>query len=133
MRASGATALSLTASALALAGCGSDEGDGGGETKSPGKSIATIRLSATDFKFAPDNPRVPRAGKVTFVTSNDGRAPHALEVEGPGGDTQTGNFGSGETERLEVDLSRPGTYEFNCPVDNHAQLGMDGEVTVGGG
>jgi uncharacterized cupredoxin-like copper-binding protein len=33
---------------------------------------------------------------------------------------------------LPVDLSEPGTYRFYCPVGNHEQLGMVGEVTVQG-
>jgi uncharacterized cupredoxin-like copper-binding protein len=29
-----------------------------------------------------------------------------------------------------VDLNEPGTYEMYCPVSNHREMGMEGEITV---
>jgi uncharacterized cupredoxin-like copper-binding protein len=132
----------LAAGALAIAGCGSDDngGDGGGSnggaSKKSGPAASggeSVNLSATDFKFAPADPTVKQAGTVTFKVSNDGQAPHALEVEGPGGEKETPVLQPGKTASLKVDLSKDGSYEFYCPVGNHRQMGMKGEVKVGGG
>ncbi len=35
----------------------------------------------------------------------------------------------GSSGTLTVDL-KPGTYEFYCPVANHKEMGMEGEITV---
>jgi uncharacterized cupredoxin-like copper-binding protein len=132
----------LAAGALAIAGCGSDDngdgGDSGGSAsttkqKAPSASGGgSVKLSATEFKFTPDNPSVDK-GTAKFSVSNDGQAPHALEVEGPDGEKETPVIQPGKSATLSVDLSKDGTYEFYCPVGNHKQMGMEGEVKVGSG
>jgi uncharacterized cupredoxin-like copper-binding protein len=72
-----------------------------------------------------------KAGEVTFVLKNDGQIDHNIEVEGPSGEAELEqDLGPGESGELTVDLSEPGTYEFYCPVDDHKDLGMTGEVSV---
>jgi plastocyanin len=123
----------LAAGALAIAGCGSDDDDGGGGNGSAGSSGGgTVRMSMTDFKFTPANPSVDK-GTVTFRVSNDGQAPHALEVEAPSGEKKTPVLQAGKRANLEVDLNEDGTYTFYCPVGNHEQMGMKGKVKVGSG
>ena len=42
----------------------------------------------------------------------------------------------GQTGALTVDLSKPGKYEWYCPVGRHREFGMEGEITTvaaGGG
>ena len=68
---------------------------------------------------------------MTFNVSNDGQTVHSLEVEGPNGDQELqSELSPGQKGILSVDLSKPGKYEFYCPVGNHKQLGMKGEITV---
>jgi uncharacterized cupredoxin-like copper-binding protein len=63
--------------------------------------------------------------------TNDGQVTHNLEVEGPNGEQELpSDLAPGDSGTLTVDLSKPGTYEFYCPVDNHKQMGMEGEITV---
>jgi plastocyanin len=121
--------------ALALAGCGDDGDDngGGGGSSSGGSNAGAVKLSETDFKITPANPSVDKPGKVTFTVSNDGQTVHALEVEGPGEEKETDSIDPGQSTTLEVDLDKPGTYEFYCPIGNHRQMGMAGEITVAGG
>ena len=97
-------------------------------TAAPSGGGQSVKVSGTDFKFNPANFTV-RSGEVTFDFSNDGQAPHALEVEGQGLEEETATLNAGQSERLRVNL-RPGRYTIYCPVGNHRELGMEGTVTV---
>ncbi|HYX78110.1 MAG TPA: cupredoxin domain-containing protein [Solirubrobacterales bacterium] len=122
---------------IAIAGCG---GGGGSSTTaaagssttttSAGGGASTVKVSETEYKLDPSDPSV-KAGTVTFDATNDGHVTHSLEVEGPNGDEELkSDLAPGQSGTLTVDLSKPGTYEFYCPIDNHKQLGMEGTVTV---
>jgi uncharacterized cupredoxin-like copper-binding protein len=123
--------------ALAVAGCGGGGDNSGTTAANPTTTSAqgagggsTVDLSAAEFKFNPADPSV-KAGQVTFNVTNDGQIVHSLEVEGPGGDQElNSDLSPGDTGTLTVDLSKPGKYEFYCPIDSHKQQGMEGEVTV---
>jgi uncharacterized cupredoxin-like copper-binding protein len=127
---------------LLVGGCGGDNGDGssgsgeqksGSSASSGGGAGATVKLSETEFKIDPADPKVAKAGKVRFEVSNDGQVVHALEVEGPGEEAETDNIQPGKSATLTVDLSKPGMYEMYCPVGNHKQQGMEGKISVAGG
>ena len=63
---------------------------------------------------------------------NDGQVTHSLEIEDvtPGHDQELeGDVSPGQSGTLKVNLA-PGKYEFYCPIDNHKQMGMEGEITV---
>jgi|EndMetStandDraft_5_1072996.scaffolds.fasta_scaffold199902_2 uncharacterized cupredoxin-like copper-binding protein len=95
-----------------------------------GAGSSSVDVSETDFKLNPSDPKV-KAGQVTFNVSNDGQTVHSLEVEGPNGDQELqSDLSPGQSGVLSVDLSKPGKYEFYCPIGNHKQLGMKGEITV---
>ena len=95
-----------------------------------GAGGSSVDVSETDFKLNPSDPKV-KAGQVTFNVSNDGQTVHSLEVEGPNGDEELqSDLSPGQSGVLSVDLSKPGKYEFYCPIGNHKQLGMKGEITV---
>jgi len=50
-------------------------------------------------------------------------------VEGEGIEEETEEIGPGQSAELEVKLDA-GTYELYCPVDGHAEEGMEGKLTV---
>src|SRR5262245_14569986 len=95
-----------------------------------GGSGGTVNLTATDFKFTPSDPTVS-SGDVTFVEKNDGQTAHSIEIEDVNGQDQEfeGDVQPGQSGTLNVNLP-PGSYEFYCPVSNHRELGMTGEITV---
>jgi PQQ system protein len=137
-------AAALAAGALALAGCGGDDNNGDGNAStgaaessgaSTGASGAagTVKLSETEFKIDPANPAVAKAGSVTIDVKNDGQIVHALEVQGPSGEAKTAAIPAGNSAKLTVDLSKPGTYEMYCPIGNHKDMGMKGTLVVAGG
>ena len=135
-------AILAVAASIGLAACGGDDDDedtsaattpttaqtgaaGGGDGE-------TVDVTATDFRFDPSDPTVA-PGEVSFDVTNDGEAPHNLEVEGPTGQAELPeDLQAGDSGEFSVDLSEPGTYRFFCPVGNHEDLGMVGEVTVKG-
>ncbi len=92
-----------------------------------------MSVSETDYELDPSDPTV-QPGTVSFEVTNDGGVAHNLEVEGPKGEEELEqDLGPGESGTLTVDLSKPGNYEFYCPVGDHRDLGMEGEITVTGG
>ena len=130
----GVAGLSL----LAFSGCGDDDEEEVATTPTATETTAPtgaagktqeIDVSETDFKLDPADPTV-KPGTVTFKATNDGQALHNLEIEGDGVEEELPqDLQPGDSGELTVDLE-PGTYEMYCPVSNHAELGMEGEVTV---
>jgi plastocyanin len=148
-----AVAVPLAVFPLALAACGDDDDDGGETTAAAetttedtttettteepagggggggGGGGETLDVSLVDFAIEPPDATV-EAGSVTFAVTNDGTSPHNLEIEGNGVEEELpADLSGGESGELTVDL-QPGTYEWYCPVGNHAAMGMEGELTV---
>ena len=121
--------------ALVIAGCGGD--DGGQKSKGTkagsGSRAGAVSIRESEYKLNPANPKVAKAHVVSFRVRNEGRATHALEIEGPNGEARSQDIGPGSAKTVKVDLSKPGSYEFYCPVDGHRKLGMAGQVIVAGG
>ena len=131
-----ALAALATVFGLALAGCGGDDSSSTTAASSTttaaqaGGGASSVDVSETEYKLNPSDPTV-KAGQVTFNVTNDGQVVHTLEVEGPNGEQKlNSDLSPGQSGTLSVDLSKPGKYEFYCPVDNHKQMGMEGEITV---
>jgi uncharacterized cupredoxin-like copper-binding protein len=136
-------ALVAVAGLLALAGCGDDDDESAASSTSTeeeateaattgggGGGGESVSVSLKDYSIDPADPTV-EAGTVTFDVSNDGQVDHTIEVEGPNGEDELEPvLAPGDSGSLEVDLSKPGTYEWYCPVDDHADQGMEGEITV---
>jgi uncharacterized cupredoxin-like copper-binding protein len=129
--------------AVPVAGCGGGDdnnntsADTGGATQAStsGGAAATgaggaVKLTATDYRFNPSEPTV-KSGEVTFTLANDGQTGHSLEIEDVNGQDQEleGEVSPGQDGTLKVNLP-PGKYEFYCPVDNHKEMGMEGDITV---
>jgi plastocyanin len=134
------TALFVIAAAIAvpIAGCGGgDDNDntnadtGGAATGAAATgSSETVDLTAVDYKFNPSDPAL-KQGDVTFRLTNDGQTGHSLEIEDVNGQDEEleGEVQPGDSNTLTVNLP-PGKYEFYCPVDDHKEMGMEGEITV---
>ncbi len=122
-------ALAALVAVTLVSGCG---GNGEEETAPATEGAGQrVEISARDFIFEPAQLSV-QPGEVTFVLTNDGQAPHALEIEGNGLEEETDTIDPGESSELTVDLDE-GTYEMYCPVDGHRERGMEGTLTVGAG
>lgn len=118
----------LLALVVVLVGCGGngdDEGNGSGAAAGE-----TVAVSARDFSFEPADIRVDAAGTYTFRLTNDGDAPHALEIEGGDLEEETETIDPGGSTELTVDLAE-GEYVLYCPVGDHRERGMEGRLVVG--
>lgn len=147
-RGAGMATLAVLA-AISLAACGDDDDSGDDSTAASAESTAstestadtttaaggggeTVAIKETEFALDPSDPTV-KAGTVTFDVSNDGQTVHSLEVEGPNGEQELdADLEPGQSGKLTVDLSEPGTYEMYCPIGDHKDQGMEGEITVTG-
>jgi uncharacterized cupredoxin-like copper-binding protein len=97
------------------------------------RPIETIQVNETEMSLDPTQIALDRPGPYVFRAVNVGNVTHSLRIEGNGiEEQQTRDIGPGESADLAVILS-PGTYELDCPVDNHEELGMRGSVTVAEG
>ena len=91
--------------------------------------VKTIRIEETEFKLQPAQIMLDKPGTYVFKAVNSGDTVHALEVEGEGIEEETEEIEPGQSAELKVKLNS-GTYELYCPVDGHAEEGMEGMLTV---
>ncbi|WP_238935467.1 hypothetical protein [Saccharopolyspora spinosa] len=88
-----------------------------------------VVVNMVDFRLL--QPAFLPPGLYTFRAVNNGQAPHALQIAGPGvTNARTPVVQAGQAADLTVAL-RPGVYDFWCPVGNHRQMGMQLDVYVG--
>jgi uncharacterized cupredoxin-like copper-binding protein len=119
--------LLLVAVAILLPACGGEGTTDGG----PPAGDVAVEIVLGDFTVEPSAVAVD-PGSYTVRIVNEGGQTHALVIEGPAGEVETGDLAPGESADLAVDLSEPGEYELYCPVDGHREQGMEGTITVGG-
>jgi hypothetical protein len=116
--------------AFACGGSSSGGSDQASATPDPNKVLKTIEMNATEFSFGTDSTiTLDKPGTYEFKLTNQGKFPHALDIEGNGVEEKTATLQPNGTETLKASL-KSGTYEFYCPVGNHKQRGMDGKIVV---
>ena len=119
---------------VALAGCGGGGGSKKAATASPAPAAGgqTIQVKEMEFHIAPATIKIASTGSVTFDATNAGKIDHALELEGNGVEQKIGSISPGSSGKLTVTLSKKGTYELYCPIDDHRAMGMEAKLVVGG-
>jgi uncharacterized cupredoxin-like copper-binding protein len=104
-----------------------------------GGVIKTVTIKESEFKLSPSRVTLSKPGTYSFKAEDDGSIQHSLEIEGKGVKSAGGQVGEvklrqalnpGQSGVLTVTFQKPGTYVMYCPVDDHEQLGMKGEVVV---
>jgi len=98
---------------------------------SPTHEPAHVNVRLSEWKVQLSEQTIA-AGPVTFVVTNGGQIPHAIEVEGQGIEKEIETIQPGATGSLTLTL-KPGRYEVYCPVGegSHKKLGMEARLTVG--
>jgi uncharacterized cupredoxin-like copper-binding protein len=100
------------------------------ETGEDAMMMAGEQVPVSLTEFAIDMPATLSAGEVTFSVVNDGTITHSFEIEGGTLEEELETpLEPGQSGMLTVNLE-PGTYRVYCPIGNHAQQGMELEVTV---
>jgi len=94
----------------------------------PDPDARRVNVTLTDYRI--DMPTTLKPGKTGFIVKNAGKKKHNFEVKGDGADQKfLANLGPNQTKVLHVVLKR-GTYTVLCPVDLHAQKGMQTTLTI---
>jgi hypothetical protein len=121
-------------SAALLTGCGSSSSPTSGSSgtttpPAPSGSGTTVNASETEFHITLSQSSF-QPGSYTFQARNDGKFPHALNVDGPGVEDQaTPTLAPGQSGAVTVAL-QAGAYTIYCPVDGHRGKGMQMQITV---
>jgi hypothetical protein len=135
----------VVAAVITITGCGSGGVESGSETSpsdatptsttsgpvaAPTSSPTVVTAELYDFRIELSQTSFT-AGTYTFVVQEEGQAPHALSIVGPGVDSATTPViePGGESQELTVTL-QSGQYELWCPVGNHKARGMVLTVTA---
>ncbi len=132
------TFLALALTGALFAGCGGDDeepaatpaasAEATAEPAGGGEALDVSSPEDGSLTFDPTELTAP-AGTVTIAYDNPSQVPHAVAIEGDGvdevGETVTGS----EAPPLPAELEA-GTYTFYCPVGQHRQAGMEGQLTV---
>ena len=71
-------------------------------------------------------PKTVHRGTVTFLVVNDGKRAHDFKIAGK----RTTLIAPGQSAKLTVTLSKPGSYVYFCTVAGHAVAGMKGFLRV---
>jgi len=95
--------------------------------------VARVAVTEKEYSIAV-KPSSLEAGKTTFVVSNKGTIPHALDISGPGlkSTVKVKEIAPGKSRSVTVTLAG-GTFKLWCPLPGHAALGMTRSLKVAGG
>jgi uncharacterized cupredoxin-like copper-binding protein len=88
-----------------------------------------LDIIATEYSYSPSN--IPLdTNMVNIAIHNQGQEEHDFELIGPQGIVaHIEVVQPGITRGMSVSL-KPGTYQFICTLEGHAQRGMSGTLTV---
>jgi plastocyanin len=128
------TLIPAVAIAIALGGCGSNTSKSGGGQSKTLAAGTPIKVTADEFRFDPNSVVLNGSGggqtPVSITLRNEGAQAHDLRIMQGGQDLGgTATFGPGQVKTATVNL-KPGSYVFECTVDNHAEMGMKGKLVV---
>jgi uncharacterized cupredoxin-like copper-binding protein len=94
----------------------------------------TVAMDAYDYGYHfMDDLSFTVGDTVEFTLTNSATdEQHEFEVTGPTGDVlgEIGPTDPGQTGRVVLTFTEPGTYVYECGITDHAEKGMEGELTV---
>lgn len=98
-----------------------------GESTASAPDVAPVAVSLTEFAIAPAMVHA-EAGPVVLDVTNDGTAPHNLQLVEP--ETSTPDIEPGGTASLDLGELDPGDYQLLCTIPGHADQGMTATLMV---
>jgi nitrite reductase (NO-forming) len=93
----------------------------------PTNPSSQVAITATEFKFNPNNIQVPVGGKVAFTLDNNGVVEHDITIPSAG---VTLSAKAGQSASGEIAFNKPAALEFFCSIPGHKDAGMKGSLTV---
>jgi uncharacterized cupredoxin-like copper-binding protein len=87
----------------------------------------TIKVTASEFKFALSSRSIATGTTVIFKVTNKGKIEHDFKVNGK----KTRLLKPGQSATLRVVFSKKGKLVYLCTVKGHAAIGMKGTFGVG--
>ena len=123
------TTLAVAALAVVLTACAPSGATAGAPAKSGASNAAPseIRVVASDFKFDPPSIKLPAGRPVTLVLDNRGTVEHDLHV--PALNIELHAM-AGKSATATVTAAKAGTYDVDCTIAGHKELGMKGLMVV---
>lgn len=91
-----------------------------------------ITITASNLSFEPNTIEATAGELVRIILKNEGDSPHNVAFELTSGVVKfTQNVEVGATDSMEFTVPvEVNTYEMYCPVDDHRQQGMTGELII---
>jgi uncharacterized cupredoxin-like copper-binding protein len=86
----------------------------------------TIKVTATEFKFALSRKSLAKPATVIFKITNKGKIGHDFKINGK----KTGLIQPGKTATLKVVFKKKGKLTYLCTLPGHAANGMKGTFSV---
>jgi uncharacterized cupredoxin-like copper-binding protein len=94
--------------------------------RSSASTTVTIRVTATEFKFAMSRKSLAKPATVIFKITNRGKIAHDFKINGK----KTLQIKPGKTATLKVVFRAKKKYAFLCTLPGHAAAGMKGTFSV---
>ena len=108
-------------------------GEGGSQGGAAAVATREHKLDAVDFKFEGLDAFVGKAEEtVEFYLTNRGTQRHEFEVLGPDGKAvgEVEPVEAGKTGEAKITFAGPGTYTYQCDIEDHKAKGMAGSFAV---
>jgi uncharacterized cupredoxin-like copper-binding protein len=99
-----------------------------GGASTTAKKAVTVKVTASEFKFALSKRSVPVGSVVLFKVTNKGKISHDFKIAGK----KTKTLNPGQTATLKVNFGKKkGKFKYVCTITGHAAAGMKGTFAVG--
>jgi len=121
---------------LLLAACASTQpqgkaGTAEGAAKSMEKATVEMHVTASNFKFTPNNIKATTGNTIVFQVENVAGGTHNFTLKDPHGKVlASADLPAHQVVTVKVELKEPGSYEFYCDKPSHPNLGMTGTLEV---
>jgi FtsP/CotA-like multicopper oxidase with cupredoxin domain len=129
-RIAGAGVLLLALLAASCGGGADAAGNGTGDRAAGDGTAFDVTLN--EFAISPDMIDAPAGAALTFDVTNEGTAPHTFAMQTDTKVYETEQIQPGSSATLAVDALEAGTYKTYCTIPGHEDLGMVGQLMIGG-
>jgi uncharacterized cupredoxin-like copper-binding protein len=108
------------------------EGKGGAQGGGALTATREVAVRTVDYAFELPDPQLKTGEVIKFELTNAGKATHEFEVLDPDGKAigEVEGTAPGAKGQATMAFTKPGTYTYQCELEDHHQRGMHGSFTV---